>query len=261
MMFWASRTSGRLDPVWEGAAYCRGVAAEGDDETVRVAEMFGEVARSLATHEGEQATLTKIVHLAVEHLEACDFAGISLIEGRKITSPASTNDLPRIVDSIQSEVHEGPCLDAIKKHEVFQTGDLAGEERWPRFATRAHEETGVRSILSLRLFVEEDTMGALNLYSTKQDAFDDTDVALASVFAAHAAVAMSAARREENLERRADSRDLIGQAKGILMARSNLDDEQAFQLLRRASQRLNLKLTKVAEQVVDRTSAGDLPAG
>ena len=238
-----------------------GVAAEGDDKTVRVAEMFAEVARSLATHEGQQATLTKIVHLAVEHLDACDFAGISLIEGRKITSPAASNDLPRIVDSIQSEVDEGPCLDAIKEHEVFQTGDLAAEERWPKFATRAHEETGVRSILSLRLFVEEDTMGALNLYSTKSDAFDEADVALASVFAAHAAVAMSAARREENLERKADSRDLIGQAKGILMARSNLDDEQAFQLLRRASQRLNVKLTKVAEQVVEGSSAGDLPAG
>ena len=191
------------------------------------------------------STLTKIVHLAVEHLEGCDFAGISLVEGRRITSPASSNDLPGIVDSIQSEVGEGPCLDAIKEHEVFQTGDLAAEERWPTFAPGAHEETGVRSILSLRLFVEEDTMGALNLYSTSQDAFDETDVALASVFAAHAAVAMSAARREENLDRKADSRDLIGQAKGILMARSNLDDEQA----------------KVAEQVIDGTSAGDLPAG
>ena len=261
-MFWASRTSGSVSRLFAQAGRTvGGVATEGDDEKVQLAEMFAEVARSLAAHEGQQATLTKIVNLAVEHLEACDFAGISLIGGRKITSPASSNDLPRIVESIQSEVREGPCLDAIEEHEVFQTGDLAGEERWLKFATRAHEETGVRSILSVRLFVEGDTMGALNLYSTKQDAFDDADVALASVFAAHAAVAMSAARREENLERKADSRDLIGRAKGILMARSNLDDEQAFQLLRRASQRLNVKLTKVAEQVVDRTSAGDLPAG
>ena len=134
------------------------------------------------------------------------------------------------------------------------------EERWPKFATRAHEETGVRSILSLGLFVEGATMGALNLYSTKPDAFDDTDVARGSVFAAHAAVAMSARRREENLERKAESRDLIGRAKGILMARSNLDDEQAFQL-RRASQRLNVKLIKVAGQVVEGTSAGDLLTG
>lgn len=216
--------------------------------------MFGEVARSLAHHRDLEAILADIVGLAVAHLDACEYAGISLIEGRRITSPASSNDVPRSLDAIQEEVGEGPCLDAIKEHEVFQTGDLHGETRWPLFATRANGETGVLSILSLRLFIEEDTMGALNLYSSRFDAFDETDVALASVFAVHAAVAMSSARREENLERKADSRDLIGQAKGILMARSSLDEEQAFDLLRRASQRSNTKLTKVAEQVVDGTN-------
>ncbi|MDQ3305290.1 MAG: ANTAR domain-containing protein [Actinomycetota bacterium] len=84
---------------------------------------------------------------------------------------------------------------------------------------------------------------------SKGSAFDETDVALGSVFAAHAAVAMSAARREEGLERKAASRDLIGRAKGILMARENVTDEQAFDMLRRASQRLNVKLTTLAEQV------------
>lgn len=211
--------------------------------------MFGEVARLLASHESLEATLTRIVELAVEHLEACEFAGISLVEGRRITSPASSNDIPRIVDKIQAEVDEGPCLDAIKDHHVFQTGDLSSEERWPRFAHRAHAETGVRSVLSIRLFVEEHTMGALNLYSTKPDAFDDTDVAFATVFAAHAAVAMSASHREDNLQRKADSRELIGRAKGILMARSHVDDDAAFEMLRRASQRENVKLTTVAERV------------
>jgi len=223
-----------------------------EEEVVQVAEMFGEVARSLAAHDDPEAILTRIVHLAVQHLEACEFAGFSMVEGRRITSPASSGEVPRIVDAIQSEVDEGPCLDAIKEHAVFQTGDLAHEKRWTKFAARAHEETGVCSILSMRLFIEADTMGSLNLYSTEPDAFDDHDVALASVFAAHAAVAMSSAKREENLERKADSRDLIGRAKGILMARSDIDDDQAFELLRRASQRLNIKLVAVAEKVVER---------
>ena len=227
------------------------VATRGQEGVIDVAEMFGKVARSLAHHRDVDSTLHDIVGLAVEHLDACEFAGISLIQGRTITSPASSNDVPRIVDAIQTEVDEGPCLDAIKVHGVFQTGNLQGEERWPAFATRAYEETGVRSILSVRLFVEEETMGALNLYATAADAFDSVDVALASVFAAHAAVAMSAARREESLERKADSRDLIGQAKGILMARSHIDEHQAFDLLRRASQRLNVKLVQVAEDVVE----------
>ncbi len=220
--------------------------------------MFGGVARSLAAHDDPEAILNRIVHLAVEHLEACEFAGFSMIEGRRITSPASSGEVPRLVDAIQAEVDEGPCLDAIKNHAVFQTGDLAHEKRWKKFAGRAHEETGVSSILSMRLFIEADTMGSLNLYSTKPNAFDDNDVAMASVFAAHAAVAMSSAKREENLERKADTRDLIGRAKGILMARSDIDDDQAFELLRRASQRLNIKLVAVAEKVVERRPADPL---
>ena len=104
-------------------------------------------------------------------------------------------------------------------------------------------------------------MGALNLYSTKPDAFDETDVAMGSVFAAHAAAAMSAVRREEHLERKAETRDLIGRAKGILMARSDLDDDQAFDMLRRASQRLNVKLVAVAEQVVDGSAPADASPG
>jgi transcriptional regulator with GAF, ATPase, and Fis domain len=225
------------------------IMSKGDVDLVGLAETFGDVARALAEQDDVNETLDKIVHMAVDTLESCEYAGVSMIENRKITSPASTGDLPRTVDVIQSEVDEGPCLDAIKEHEVFQTGDLLADERWPQFATRAHEETGITSILSLRLFIEEDTMGALNLYSSAADAFDETDVALASVFAAHAAVAVSAANQQEHLERKAETRDLIGRAKGMLMAREGISDDQAFDLLRRASSRMHVKLTAVAEQV------------
>ncbi|MBW3574498.1 MAG: GAF and ANTAR domain-containing protein [Actinobacteria bacterium] len=229
------------------------------EDVVHVAEVFAEVARALSAHEGLEATLHKIVNLAVEHLEACEFAGISLVERGKITSPASSNDIPKGLDTIQSDTGEGPCIDAINEHEVFQTGDLLSECRWPNFSKRAHEETGVCSILSLRLFIEGDTMGALNLYSTRSNAFDDTDVALASVFAAHAAVAMSAVRREEQLERKAQTRDLIGQAKGILMTRSGVTDDEAFAMLQAASQRMNIKLRDVALQVAERKPVAEAP--
>jgi len=225
------------------------MASEADDEVVRVAESFGEVARSLAADLDVQATLDKIVRLAVDTLDACDFAGITIIKGRAIRSPASSDEVPRTVDAIQAETGEGPCIDAIKEHEVFQTGNLLTEDRWPNFSARAHQETGVTSILSLRLFIEKDTMGSLNLYATSADAFDETDVALGAVFAAHAAVAMASARLEADLERKAEGRDVIGRAKGILMARRSITNEQAFDLLRRASQRLNIKLAVLAEEV------------
>jgi GAF domain-containing protein len=223
---------------------------------VQLAELFGGVARVLATCRDPQTVLEHIVRLAVEHLHGCEHAGISLVQGRQILSPAATGEVPLISDRLQSELGEGPCFDAIAEHAVFQTGDLRAEARWPRFSERCHRETGVLSILGVRLFVEEETIGALNLYSTLPDAFDDTDVALASVFAAHAAVAMSAARREEQLETKARHRDVIGRAKGILMARSGVDDETAFTMLRRASQRLNVKLYDVA----DRLASGDASA-
>jgi len=225
------------------------MASGRDEEVVRIAETFGEVARTLLADHDTETTLDTIVRLAVDSLEACEFAGISLIEGRRITSPAHTNEIPRILDEIQSEVDEGPCLDAIREHQVFLVGDLVADQRWPRFAARAREATGVSSILSLRLFAEQNTMGSLNLYATRPHAFGTTDVALAAVFATHAAVAMSSAHREELLERKAATRDLIGRAKGILMAREHVTDDEAFDLLRRSSQHQNIKLTEVAEQV------------
>lgn len=227
--------------------------AHASPDAVELAETFAEVARTLAAHDDLPTTLNKIVGLAVRSLDACEWAGISMIEKRVITSPASSGEIPRIVDGIQSETGEGPCIDAIVDHEVFRTGDLTRETRWPLFSSRAHQETGIASILAVRLFIEADTMGALNLYSTHYDAFDDTDVALGVVFAVHAAVAMSAVRREDNLQAAARSRDVIGRAKGILMAQSGADDEEAFTILRAASQRLNVKLREVAQQVVDET--------
>ncbi len=225
--------------------------AHSADEVVHVAEVLGTVARTLASNDGLQPTLEEIVRLAVDTLAACEFAGIFLVEKRKITSPASSNDLPRRLDEIQSETGEGPCIDAIREHELFQTGDLRNESRWPRFSTRASEETGVCSILALRLFVEEDTLGALNLYSTKGEAFDNTDVALGKAFAANAAVAVLAARREEQLEQKAQTRSLIGQAMGIIMARSGVSADEAFEMLRAASQRTNEKLVDVAQRIVE----------
>jgi transcriptional regulator with GAF, ATPase, and Fis domain len=225
------------------------MAPSSDPRALQVAEMFEEIARSLASRRGVDATLAEIARLAVKHLEGCEFAGTSRIRGRQL-SPAVADDVPAIVDAIQEELDEGPCLDAIAEHAVFRTGDLTNEERWPNFARRAHEEAGITSILSFRLFTERETIGALNLYATASDAFDETDVALGSVFATHASVALSAAQREAQLERKAASRDLIGEAKGILMARSDVGEDEAFELLRRASQRLNLKLARVAERIV-----------
>jgi GAF domain-containing protein len=220
-------------------------------EDVELAERFAGVARALLGELDVDATLRRICELAVDTVGACEAAGISLVRKRRIENLSTTNELPRIVDTIQSDTQEGPCIDAITEHDMFLTGRLSQERRWPEFSRQAYAETGVESILAVRLFAAEDTMGALNLYSTQMDAFDDHDIAVASVFAAHAAVAISGAERQAQLEEMAASRDIIGMAKGIIMACQHVSDDEAFDILRRASQRMNVKLREVADQVVN----------
>ena len=221
-------------------------------------EKFAEMARSLLAERDVQHTLQKICDLAVETIDGCDHAGISFLKGKAVETPAASDDVPRVVDAIQYETGEGPCLDAIREAEVFESGDLGREHRWPNFASRAQRATGVTSMLSFRLFVEGDTLGALNLYSKAADAFDERSRTVGLVFAAHAAVALSSAMHDEQMEEALQSRDLIGQAKGILMAREGIAADQAFDMLRRASQRLNVKLRDVAGGIVERSAA---PAG
>jgi transcriptional regulator with GAF, ATPase, and Fis domain len=229
----------------------------GRDHDVELAEALAQVARALGQERDVDATLDAISRLAVETIDRCEAAGISIAEGTRVRSRATTDTLPRTVDEIQSETQEGPCVDAIREHEVFVTGALSQERRWPSFSRRAHDETGVQSIVSVRLFASGDTMGALNCYSTEADAFDDQAVAVASVFAAHAAVALANARREEQLESKAHSRDVIGMAKGMIMARQSVSEDEAFDVLRRASQRMNVKLKELAARVVRSQGAED----
>ncbi len=222
------------------------------------ADAFAEMARALLAEGDVQHTLQRICDMAVETIDGCDHAGISFLKGRKVDTPAASDDVPRKVDAIQYEVAEGPCLDAIRDHQVFETGDLGHERRWPHFATRAQRETGITSMLCFRLFVAGDTLGALNLYSKASEAFGEESRTVGLVFAAHAAVALSSAVHGEQMEEALESRDLIGQAKGMLMAREGVSAEQAFDMLRRASQRLNVKLRDVAQSMVDSSTS---PAG
>ena len=219
-----------------------------------LAETFEDIARLLLVSPTLDEALAHIVHAAVAVIPGCDHAGISLIQKRQITTPSASDGVPLQVDAIQYESDQGPCLDAIREHEIFQADDLATETRWPDFAKRAAEETGVRSMLCFRLFVREDTMGALNLYSKEISAFDEESCTIGAVFAAHAAVAMSASREVESLNAALLSRATIDQAKGIIMATTRCTPDEAFDLLRQQSQALNEKLRDIAADIVERST-------
>jgi methanogenic corrinoid protein MtbC1 len=214
-----------------------------------LAEDLAAVARELVAAGDVETTLQRIVDLAVATIDGCDHAGLSLVVQGHLETPAQSDPVPEALDRLQDRTRQGPCLDAIRDEEVYETGDLASERRWPSFATQAVEETAVRSVLAIRLFVEDDTLGALNLYAASRDAFDDHDRTIASIFAAHASVALHAVSREHHLAEALDTRDVIGQAKGIIMAREGVDEQAAFQLLRVASSRTHTKLRELAARI------------
>ncbi|WP_232807111.1 GAF and ANTAR domain-containing protein [Geodermatophilus chilensis] len=156
---------------------------------------------------------------------------------------------------MQERLQEGPCLDAVWEEETVRVEDMRTETRWPRFAAGA-VELGALSSLSFQLFVEGDGLGALNLYAREPHAFGEESEDVGLVLAAHAAVALAGAQQEQNLRRAVGNRDLIGQAKGILMERYRLTADQAFQVLARVSQQTNRKLVDVAEEL---TQTGAVP--
>jgi GAF domain-containing protein len=127
--------------------------------------------------------------------------------------------------------------------------DMSTETRWPEFNRQA-KELGVHSLLSFQLFVRSKNLGALNLYAGEPGVFTDDSVEVGTILAQHAALAMAGATAENHFQSALASRDLIGQAKDILMVRNNLTGLQAFTMLTRASQETNLKLVDVARWLV-----------
>jgi GAF domain-containing protein len=220
-------------------------------------DTFAEVARALAHEDDLETTLQRIVDLAVETVPGAAHAAISSARRRRaVTTVASSSALARSIDDVQYETQQGPCLDAIFEREVVEVDDLSSTDRWPGFARRA-AGLGVLSMLSFRLFVEDDVAGALNLYNGDPSGFGERSHRLGHVFAAHAALAWDHEREVAGLRTSVESRTLIGQAQGMLMAVHGVSPDDAFGLLREASQRRNIRLRDLAQEVV---AAGGFPA-
>lgn len=220
-------------------------------------ERIGAIARELSVADGLQATLQSIVDLGEDILEHCDGVSLMLIgRGGIVDSPAYSSSVAYESDLAQYATGQGPCLGAIEQHEAIVIDDLETEQRWPDYRARALA-LGVRSMISFRLFVTDDSLGALNMYSRQPNAFDRRSQLLGQVFCAQASVAMKAALTEAGLETALKSRDVIGQAKGVLMARRRLTAEMAFEVLKHLSQHHNRKLTAMAEEIA---RTGQVPA-
>jgi GAF domain-containing protein len=208
-------------------------------------------ARELQDQHDPASTIKVAVALLVQNVEGCEAAGVSLVRSKgTIDAPAASDDVVEIGDRLQAELGEGPCLGAIWEEDMVYVTDLETDHRWPRWGPRLHQATGVRSLLSLRLFTVQNTLGALNLYSSKPEGFGEQDKAEASALAAHIAIAVAAAQRIEQLETALDSRTVVAQACGLLMERYDIDAVRAFALLGRLSSTSNVKLRDLAARLV-----------
>lgn len=215
-----------------------------------VAADFARMALALHEQPDVDQTIDRVLDFALGAV-SCDFAGVMLVHnGKRIETAAATGPVVEKADQLQMETDEGPCLTAIFERDTIRVRDTLTDERWPTWGPRV-ADLGLRSVLSIRLYTSQSTIGALNLYATEPDRFDDDDDAVAHILARHASVALASARQESSLWQAIDARKLIGQAQGILMERFDLDPDQAFSVLRRYSQDHNVKLRVVAERLVN----------
>ncbi|WP_153040562.1 GAF and ANTAR domain-containing protein [Actinoplanes sp. TFC3] len=222
-----------------------------------LAAQLSDMARVLQRESTLHDTLDGIVVAAVQTVPGAEFAGLTVVKGRReVETPSSTDKVVRLVDQAQYETGQGPCLEATYQQQTVRLSDMATERRWPDFSRRALA-MGIRSMLSFQLYVFDDNMGALNLYSHTTGAFGDESEHIGLLFAAHAAIAMAGAQREHDLTRAISVRDIIGQAKGVLMERYKITHAQAFHLLVRVSQNANVKLVEVAHHLVQTGELSD----
>jgi GAF domain-containing protein len=208
------------------------------------------VARELNAPRDLTTTLHRIVEVAARSLPGIDHVGITLGHSPgQMETKAATDEFAWKLDRLQQEVGEGPLVHAIEGRELVLVEDAEDDSRWPQYIKPAIA-LGLRSQLGIRLCADEQTLGGLNLYSSSTDTVDPDVVHLAELFAEHAALALGRAQREDQLQVAITTRQLIGQATGI-MERHALDEVRAFDHLIRVSSHRNVKLRDVARELVD----------
>jgi hypothetical protein len=227
--------------------------------TTRLASAFADIAQHLFLADTLDDVLQRIAETAVFTVAGCQMASVTLREQGAYVTAATTASTASAVDQVQYDAHEGPCVDAIDAPMVYAGAFPDG--RWPNLASRP-VDFGAQSALSYQLgaasLAAAETGGSLNAYGGVSDAFTDEAQQIGLILAAHASMAAGAIHERgalqsqvENLNLALLSRDVIGQAKGILMERLKISPEDAFDTLRHASQMLNEKLHAVARRVAE----------
>ena len=215
-----------------------------------------ELSTLMLGEESMHGILQRVVDLAADAVPGCMHCGVTLLTDGRATTDAATDGITLQLDGSQYVNGDGPCLHAAMTGEIVRIDDMAKDEQFPRFAADA-VGLGVNSSMSFPLSVGNRTVGALNLYADEVGAFDDASEQLGRRFARQASATVvnaeihdRTARLVTQLNEALTSRSVIDQARGILIANTGCNAEQAFVLLKQQSQHENVKLRQVAAEIV-----------
>jgi GAF domain-containing protein len=196
--------------------------------------------------------LERFAMLAIAHIDGVSDAGILLAAHHGVRPSAAGSAISRVLGQLQDQDGEGPGCDAVYRHQKVRVDDLAAEDRWPKFTAAALRQTPVRSLLCYRLYTDVQDWGALSLYGIEPHGLDEQAEAAGEALATHAAVTLQAVQRGRQFRSALGSRDIIGQAKGVLMERYDIGAGPAFELLTRLSQESSKPVVVIAKEVVER---------
>jgi GAF domain-containing protein len=225
------------------------MAARGDFEYLIQSAMV-ELADGFASGIDVEQTLSRVTALAVGLIDGADYADVMLIGDDGFRSVAPSARVVIELDEAQLRLDEGPCLAAATGHSTIHSDNLEAEARWPQFAAAA-VAAGVKSMLSFQLFTHRSGSGALNLLSQRPYAFNPECEAMGAMLATHAAIALMHADQQRQFDSALASRDLIGQAKGMIMKEHSVNAVFAFEMLVKLSQNSNTPLREIAQRVVE----------
>jgi len=210
----------------------------------------------LVSEETLQTVLDLVVRLTQRTIPVADGVSVTLVVGQRAETIVHSEDVALPLDDAQYEANSGPCISAFNDGSIVSSANLSGDDRWPLVAAAARD-AGVNSVLSIPFVPAGRAIGALNIYSREPTAFGEDAVAVATMFARQAAVVVAnshsyaaAGTQNEQLREALESRDVIGQAKGILIAREKITSDEAFERLMQLSQRSNRKLRDLAAEIV-----------
>ena len=220
-----------------------------DDLPDRALSMAARIADSVSGHDLDD-TLQSLTRAAVEMLPGVEEATITIrhVDGA-IRSYAFTAEFLEELDAWQFDNAEGPCYDGVTDNAFTVCADLRHDPRYPSYGSRA-ASAGINSQAGVRLFESKRVVGGLNLYSRSVGALADVAF-LAELFSEHARSAVAYASQIDGLRNAITTRQLIGQAVGIMMQRFDLPEDRAFAFLARISSDRNVKLRVIAQEVID----------